>query len=272
MKRPGLKLVGLFVLALPVFMWSQWSPAVFVQQRLAAAGLDQVLRFDRIDTTWRPGLHVQGIQAQLTGGVDVHVEDVWLSPAWLQLLQAKPGVYVCGESRRQPFSLTLLSADDGAVLRDIDVAVDSAQLKDHVRDIAMGMDVYPQGMLRLHGGMGVAKTGVPTWADVRLTWEHAQLAMGAQQVHELGDFSFTLVSSDDAWRWTLNGGEGLAVSGSGVLQPAGANLESWGVQGSLKVEAEGMIGDMLTMVSGGAKHATALLSGTLANPRIQWRK
>jgi hypothetical protein len=272
MNRFSMMLAGLFALLLPVFMWAQWSPDAFVQEHLEAAGLNEILRFDHIETTWRPGLRIRGVHAKLAGGLDVHLEDVWLSPAWLQLFQARPAVHICGEWQQQGFSLTLLPAAEGAQLRDIDAEIDSAQLKDHLKGIAMGMDLSPQGALRLYGDVDVTSTGMPTWADVSLSWEHARIAMGNQQDYELGDYVFTIVSNDKHWPWSLKGGEQLAVSGSGALQPAGMNLKQWGVQGSLRVEAEGMMGDVLTMLSGGAKHATALLSGSLGRPRVQWRK
>ncbi|MDX8410837.1 MAG: hypothetical protein R8K46_03040 [Mariprofundaceae bacterium] len=272
MKRSGLMLAGVYALAVPVFMWMQWSPATFVREKLETVGLGQILHFDHIETTWRPGLHAQGARFMLASGQNILVEHVWLSPAWLQIFQARPAVHICGEWKQQGFSLTLMPSDGDMQLRDMEIVIDASQLKDHLKGMTMGMDVLPQGALHLYGDVDVTSTGVPMWADVGLSWEHARITMGDQQGYELGDYVFTMVSKDRRWPWLLKGGEQLAVSGSGTLQPSGISLKQWGVQGSLEVEAEGVIGGVLAMLSGGAKHATALLSGSLGRPRVQWRQ
>jgi len=270
MKR-HLILAGLFILALPLFMWVQWSPDAFVHERLKAANLDHAFRYEHIETAWYPGVHVHGATVRTEGGVELSLGDVWLMPAWREIFQANPGVHICGEWEQKGYSLNVLLADDGVRLRDIDVELEGSSLKDLVKAVAMGMDVLPQGMLHLQGGIDLTTSGEPMWADASLVWNASGIDLGGQQSYELGDFVLTL-KSDDTWRWSLQGEGQLAASGSGTLMPAGADLGNWGLRGEVQLIAEGMAGNLMAALSGGSKQAVLLLTGSLANPRVQWRK
>lgn len=271
MSGRGVFLAGLFALAVPVFSWVQWSPDGFVRARLLEAGLDDVVSFEHARTTLHPGLRLEGVSASTPGGLNIRLDDVWLRPAWLQLVQGKLAVHVCGRWREQDMSLTLLSSGDSVALRDIEVALDSALLGAMWNRQIMGLNLSPRGILILRGGADISMSAAPTWADIRMDWRNAKFSMGETE-QSLGDYTLTLNSADGRWKWSLEGGTELAMSGTGTLQPVGADLRRWGLQGSLTVTGKDRPGEMLALVSGGARQATALLSGRLASPRIQWRK
>ena len=267
----GAFLAGLFVLAVPVFSWVQWSPDGFVHARLLAAGVAETVRFESVRTTLHPGLRLEGVSASMPGGLNIRLDNVWLRPAWLQLLQGKLAAHVCGRWQGQDMSLTLSSSGDGVALRDIEVTLDSALLEVLWNRRSTGLNLSPRGVLMLRGGADISMSAMPTWADIRMDWRDAKLGMGETE-QELGDYTLTLNSADGPWQWSLEGGTQLAVSGGGTLQPVGTDLRRWGLQGSLTVTGKDRPGEMLALISGGQRRATATLSGRLVSPRIQWRK
>jgi len=85
----------------------------------------------------------------------------------------------------------------------------------------------------------------------------------------IGDYELVVLSKGSNWKWSLNGGNALALHGNGTLKPTGPDVTKWLIHGQIDVTGKGQSALLLKNIAG-SDRTKAEISGILRRPVFQW--
>ncbi|MDX8406662.1 MAG: hypothetical protein R8K50_11010 [Mariprofundus sp.] len=230
-------LTVLFVVSLALFLSLRWQPEPWLRGQIMAAtqpyGMD--VEFQQLEVD---GLAVRLQKIQISGGslpAPLQLDSVRLAPAWMQLLQGIPAVFVNVSWQGVDVATEVSLHDQQIELADIRFSHDIAALATMLN---LSVPVQLGGVLALSGVLRSDATGRPLAGKLVGQWQQAAASMSGEP-ELLGNYKLELANEDPEkpWQWQLTGGDGLIVKGDGTLTMPSNVPQQWMLGGQLNLAA-----------------------------------
>ncbi len=259
-------LIIVFIFALALFTALRWDITPWVERQVqqAATQAGYQLRYDTLRITGlgvrMDKLHVQKQRDSL------QLDTLHITPAWRALMSGILATNINAVWQGNPISATFSRDENVIIIDDLDAVIDASRLD------ALNIPAKLAGMMHVQGHLSLAQhTGMPQAGELHLTWQQAKAGLAAPEF-TLGDYTLSISSADQVtqpWQWRVDGGSGVALSGSGTLTPNGQNPQAWQINGVVDVNIGNANPSLAMMMQSalGQKHAKVRISGSLGTPR-----
>lgn len=260
-------LVSVFIISLLVFMLLRWDVSSLLRHQIdhAAKQAGYTLIYDDVSVSGL-GIALQPITIQQGKALGIQLDKLLLSPSFAQLTSGNLGLDVNTTWLGNPISATVVQEGDVIQLFNMDAMIDVSRLD--------GLNIPAQlsGLAHLQGELQLLQsTGQPQSGTLALTWNNAKAGLAAPEF-TLGDYQVNINSADDVsqpWQWTIAGGSGVALHGSGTLLPNNSDPKRWAVTGLVDANIDNSNPSLAMMMQGmmGSNQTKLRISGSLGAPR-----
>ncbi len=259
-------LIILFFIALPIFIFMRWDSSTWLdaQVQRAASDASYQLTYTDLDvsglTVRLQNVHLQQQQNSLD------LDSLEISPSFSNLISGNLGADVEASWLGNPISASVSSSDNLLTLTNIDAMIDVSRVQN------LNIPAQLAGLMHLQGHVMVQQnTGLPQSGELQLTWNQAKAGLAAPEF-TLGDYTLNLNSVEDIkqpWQWTIAGGSGVALNGSGTLLPTMPDPKQWLINGLVDTEIDNSNPSLAMMMQSmmGSTKAKFRISGSLGAPR-----
>ncbi|MDQ6983439.1 MAG: hypothetical protein Q9M44_01845 [Ghiorsea sp.] len=260
-------LLSIFIISLLVFMLLRWDASSFLRHQIDNAAKQEgyTLIYDEVSIS---GLSIvlQPITIQQGKAMGIQLDKIQLSPSFSQLTSGNLGLDINTAWLGNPISATVVQDGDVIQLLNIDAMIDVSRLDD------LNIPAQLSGLMHLQGELQLLQsTGQPQSGALTLTWNNAKAGLAAPEF-TLGDYQVNINSVDDVsqpWQWTISGGSGVALNGSGTLLANNPDPKRWAVIGLVDTNIDNSNPSLAMMMQGmmGSTQAKLRISGSLGAPR-----
>jgi len=260
-------LIGVFIISLLLFMMLRWDSSSFLRSQIDAAAQQAgyTLIYDDVSLS---GLNIvlEHVSIQQGNATNIKLDKLQLSPSLSQLFSGTLALNVSATWLGNPISVSIAQVDNEIQLANIDAMVDVSRLQ------SLQIPAELSGLVHLQGDLNVQQhTGQPSSGALTLAWNNAQAGLTSPEFI-LGDYTLDLNSQEDTtqpWQWTISGGSGVSLNGSGTLLPNNVDPKNWVVSGLVDTTIDNSNPSLAMMMQGmmGSTQAKFRISGSLGAPR-----
>ncbi len=259
-------LITLFFIALPIFIFMRWDSSIWLdaQVQQAASDAGYQLTYTDLDVSGLT-VHLQNVHIQQQQN-SLDLDSLEISPSFSTLISGDLGADINASWLGNPISASVSSSDDLLTLTNIDAMIDVSRIQN------LNIPAQLAGLMHLQGFVMVwQNTGLPQSGELQLTWNQAKAGLAAPEF-TLGDYTLNLNSVEDIkqpWQWTIAGGSGVALNGSGTLLPTMPDPKQWLINGLVDTEIDNANPSLSMMMQSmmGSTKAKFRISGSLGAPR-----
>jgi len=259
-------LITLFFIALPIFIFIRWDSSAWVGAQVQQAASDAGYQLSYSDLSVSGlGVKLQDVRVQQQQNI-LELDSLEISPSFSTLISGDVGADVEASWLGNPISASVSSSDDLLMLTNIDAMVDVSRIQN------LNIPAELAGLMHLQGDLVLQQnTGLPQSGKLQLTWNQAKAGLAAPEF-TLGDYTLDLNSVDDVsqpWQWTIAGGSGVALNGSGTVLPTTPDPKLWLVNGLVDTNIDNSNPSLAMMMQSmmGSTKAKFRISGSLGAPR-----
>jgi len=260
-------LIGVFIISLLLFMMLRWDSSSFLRSQIDAAAQQAgyTLIYDDVSLS---GLNIvlEHVSIQQGNATNIKLDKLQLSPSLSQLFSGTLALNVSATWLGNPISVSIAQVDNEIQLANIDAMIDVSRLQ------SLQIPAELSGLVHLQGDLNVQQhTGQPSSGALTLAWNNAQAGLTSPEF-TLGDYTLDLNSQEDTtqpWQWTISGGSGVSLNGSGTLLPNNVDPKNWVVSGLVDTTIDNSNPSLAMMMQGmmGSTQAKFRISGSLGAPR-----
>jgi len=260
-------LIGVFIISLLLFMMLRWDSSSFLRSQIDAAAQQAgyTLIYDDVSLS---GLNIvlEHVSIQQGNATNIKLDKLQLSPSLSQLFSGTLALNVSATWLGNPISVSIAQVDNEIQLANIDAMIDVSRLQ------SLQIPAELSGLVHLQGDLNVQQhTGQPSSGALTLAWNNAQAGLTSPEF-TLGDYTLDLNSQEDTtqpWQWTISGGRGVSLNGSGTLLPNNVDPKNWVVSGLVDTTIDNSNPSLAMMMQGmmGSTQAKFRISGSLGAPR-----
>ncbi len=265
-------LLGLFFAALILFSFIRWDTSVWLSKHINQAALDAGYHIS-YDKVFISGFGIGFEQAQVkpSGQQATPFDSLDISLSFSSLFSGELAADIDVSWLGNPVSFTAAMSGGNIYLSHIDAMIDVSRVQD------LNIPAQLSGLLVAQGQIAFnQQTGQPLSVNIDATWKQAKAGL-AEPEFALGDYQMQLHSLEDAalpWQWTITGGSGVGLDGSGTIATLQAGAQQtdpkqWPITGDVAFNVDNSNPSLAMMVQSmlGSNQAKFRLSGTLGNPR-----
>ena len=259
-------LIILFFIALPIFIFMRWDSSTWLdaQVQRAASDAGYQLTYTDLDVSGVT-VHLQNVHIQQQQN-SLDLDSLNISPSLSSLMSGTLGANINASWLGNPISASVSSSDNLLTLTNIDAIIDVSRVQN------LNIPAELAGLMHLQGDLVLQQnTGLPQSGKLQLTWNQAKAGLATPEF-TLGDYTLNLNSVEDVkqpWQWTIAGGSGVALNGSGTLLPTMPDPKQWLINGLVDTEIDNSNPSLAMMMQSmmGSTKAKFRISGSLGAPR-----
>ncbi len=262
-------LLGLFIIALPVFILLRWDYSAWLTTEInqAAKNAGITLHYDNVSLSGL-GISFKNIQLSTPESPKIQCNELTASLSLSSLFSGSIAADMDILWETNPVSFTVSQNGELIEISAVEAMIDLERLSAYQQNIPARLSglVSANGVITLNRLTRQVHTG-----QLEISWHQAMAGL-AQPEFTLGDYKLNLNSAETAdqpWHWEISGGSGLALDGQGSLSPQHPDPKQWVFSGELAVQVDDTNPALAMMMQtfAGSKQTKLRLSGTLLNPR-----
>ncbi len=259
-------LITLFIIVLPIFIVIRWDSSTWLDTQIQQAASDAGYQLTYSDLSVSGlSLRLQHVHIQQQQNT-LNLDSLEISPSLSSLMSGILGADIVASWLGNPISASISSDNDLLILSNIDAMVDVSRIE------KLNIPAQLAGLMHLQGDLVLQQgNGLPHSGKLNLTWNQAKAGL-AQPEFTLGDYTMDLNSVQDAtqpWQWTIAGGSGVSLQGSGTVLPTMPDPKQWLVNGLIETKIDNSNPSLSMMMQSmmGSTQAKFRISGSLEAPR-----
>lgn len=260
----------LFIVTLPIFIFLRWDSSAWlstqVQQAAKAQGYH--IDYDSINLSGI-GIYFENIQISGSNISPIQCERLDISLSIPSLFSGLLAADIDALWETNPISFTAVQQDAFIDITNIEALIDVSRLDKYTSNLMAKIS----GLIAIQGALSIdPNKQLLHSAHLKSTWTQAMAGL-SQPEFALGDYHFELSSLEDVnqpWQWSIEGGSGLGLHGSGTLSPFNPEPQFWNFSGDIDIASDNSNPTLAGMLQAyaGSHQAKVRLTGTFSNPRM----
>jgi len=260
-------LISLFIIALLIFTAVRWDYSAWISNQV-----DDAAKQAGIDLSYQDlgisglGISLSDVIIRQQGKLPIALDEVTVSASLSALMSGALGADIEAQWLGNPISASLSRDNDLIHVSNIDAMVDISRVDN------LNIPAKLSGLIHITGDITLDQAkNLPKQGAIHATWTKAMAGLAAPEF-TLGDYDMDLNSAEDEaqpWQWTIAGGSGVALQGSGTILPSMPDPKQWLVNGMVDTNIDNSNPSLAMMMQSmmGSTQAKLRISGSLGAPR-----